>query len=310
MLNRNNLEEFFYQQLIDWQLAKVNFEMLSKVETRIVQVDDLEVYLQFNPNRIVSSSAKIDTKSLAERPCFLCQKNLPPEQRGVVLNKNFTLLVNPFPILRKHFTIVNNAHIPQRIERYFCELLEMTRQLESEYTFFYNGPKCGASAPDHLHFQAGSTEQFPVWDWLERMTLRELFTDDGCSIYSFESHVNGLLVRGKGGDAVIKALEGVMKAFATLQRDEEPMINLLSTFNDEWRVIIFPRQKHRPYQYFEEGDKQLLLSPASVDFGGLLAVARAEDFERIDGQLLKDIFSQLRLNGALFKQLEQKISQL
>lgn len=310
MLNRNNLEEFFYQQLIDWQLAKVNFEMLSKVETRIVQVDDLEVYLQFNPNRIVSSSAKIDTKSLAERPCFLCQKNLPPEQRGVVLNKNFTLLVNPFPILRKHFTIVNNAHIPQRIERYFCELLEMTRQLGSEYTFFYNGPKCGASAPDHMHFQAGNTEQFPVWDWLERMTLRELFTDDGCGIYSFESHVNGLLVRGEGEGAMIKALEGVMKAFATLQRDEEPMINLLSTFNDEWRVIIFPRQKHRPYQYFEEGDKQLLLSPASVDFGGLLAVARAEDFERIDGQLLKDIFSQLRLNGALFKQLEQKISQL
>lgn len=307
MVLESIITPFFQSQIREWELAKTNFSALAKVDVRTIKVGDLELYLQCNPKRIVSSSAKIDTKSLAERPCFLCSKNLPKEQKGIALNEKFTLLVNPFPILKKHFTIVNNAHTPQKIQPYFYELLEITRQLGSEYTLFYNGAKCGASAPDHMHFQAGSTEQFPVWKWLQKIDLKKLFIGDGCSVYSFSEHINGLVISGKKEEGIKRVLEKVMKSFATLQTEDEPMINLLSSFQDEWKIIVFPRQKHRPSQYFEQGDKQFLLSPASVDFGGLIAIARVEDFQRIDEPLLQDVFAQLRLDSQLFEQLEQKI---
>ncbi len=156
------IKELLYAQLGEWELAKQNYQDLKQVSRKeVVMNDGTALQLQFNPARIISTSAKIDAKSLAKRPCFLCKHNRPQEQRGIMLSENFIALVNPFPILQEHFTIVNMEHTPQKIWNCFGDFLAITKQFGKEFSVFYNGAKCGASAPDHLHFQAGNTNQFP-----------------------------------------------------------------------------------------------------------------------------------------------------
>ncbi len=309
---KNVIDKLFASQLDVWELAGKNFEALRDVKLKNIKMPDVEeVVLQFNPARIISSSAKVDSKSLAERPCFLCEKNRPKEQEGVVLAEDFLLLVNPFPILQKHFTIVNVAHTPQRILPYISQMLTISQQLGKEYTLFYNGAKCGASAPDHMHFQAGCSVQFPIWKILEEKNLETLLEKEGVSVKAFESYVKGIVIEGKDCGNVEKFMKQILAVFATLQpQEDEPMLNILAKYEDAWQIILFPRAKHRPKQYFAEGDEQLLLSPASVDFGGLLAVPRKADFDRIDALLLTDIFNQLCLSKADFRQLKEKIKAL
>ncbi len=309
---RNVIDKLFASQLDVWELAGKNFETLRDVELKNVKMTDgEEVVLQLNPARIISSSAKVDSKSLAERPCFLCEKNRPKEQEGILLSEDFLLLVNPFPILQKHFTIVNVAHTPQRILPYISQMLTISQQLDKEYTLFYNGAKCGASAPDHMHFQAGCSSQFPIWKILEEKDSETLLEQEGLSIKAFESYVKGIVIEGKDFGNIEKFMKQILAVFATLQQQEdEPMLNILAKYEDTWQIILFPRAKHRPNQYFAEGDEQLLLSPASVDFGGLLAVPRKADFDRIDASLLTDIFNQLCLSKVDFQELKEKIKAL
>lgn len=304
-------EELFYAQIEEWELASKNYKALDKVAQKEVQLEEAKLTLQYNPGRIISSSAKVDKATLAQRPCFLCDKNRPVEQRGVKLSGNFTLLVNPFPILRKHFTIINNEHIPQRLLPYLKDLLRISKDLTEEYSLFYNGAKCGASAPDHMHFQAGLSVQFPIWNLLEEISMHTLYEVEKVTVKSFESYVIGIYVEGNDAATIIETIAKVVESFSALHpNEEEPMINLLAKFNEKWEIIIFPREKHRSSQYFEEGEKQILLSPASVDFGGLIAVPRKEDFNRLDAALLKDIFKQLCLNTRHFNELKEKIRAL
>ncbi|PVX50765.1 uncharacterized protein DUF4922 [Balneicella halophila] len=310
MMNKD-INELFDSQLEDWSLAKQNYATLKKVTLKEIQVDGATLTLQFNPARIISSSAKVDKKTLAERPCFLCHKNLPEKQRGIDLSENFALLVNPFPILRKHFTIVNRKHIPQRLLPFIEDMLKISTQLSKEYTVFYNGPKCGASAPDHMHFQAGLSEQFPIWSILERVQAEVVYQKEFIKLEAFEGYVNAFILKGTAKKQLINLLINILNAFSDFQTDEdEPMLNVLAKYDGEWQIILFPREKHRPSQYFEEGDKQVLLSPASVDFGGLLAVPRKEDFKKINESLLSDIFEQLTLNTEDFKKLKEELRTL
>ena len=145
----------------EWELAGKNYAGLKSVKVRTLAFDGFDMLVQFNPERIRSSAAKVDAKSIEARPCFLCQKNLPKEQRGIPVLDKYLILVNPFPIFPEHLTIPHFNHIDQRIENKFEEMLEMARLLE-DFTIFYNGPKCGASAPDHFHFQAGIKRFMPI----------------------------------------------------------------------------------------------------------------------------------------------------
>ena len=171
------IEEFIAAQCAEWPLAGRNFEALKGVEVRYVELPDRHIKVQFNPARIVSSGAKVDARSLAERPCFLCDANRPSEQRGIEWGDGrYTILVNPFPIFPRHLTIPAAEHTPQRITGRVADMLRLASELEG-YTVFYNGPRCGASAPDHMHFQAGNSDFLTISESLDGACLRPVASD-------------------------------------------------------------------------------------------------------------------------------------
>ena len=150
------------QQRMVWELLRKGYDSLQSVKTKVFEFDGFQVKVQFNPGRMTSTAAKVDPNSIRERKCFLCTDNLPPAQRGIPCDGDYLVLCNPFPIFPEHFTIASLHHTPQVIRDSFAAFLQITRDLGARYTVFYNGPRCGASAPDHLHFQAGNRSFLPI----------------------------------------------------------------------------------------------------------------------------------------------------
>ena len=294
----------------EWDLAKKNYAGLKSVKSRILPFDGFDIFVQFNPERIRSSAAKVDTKSIEARPCFLCQKNLPNEQRGIPVLDHYLILVNPFPIFPEHLTIPHLDHIDQRIEDKFGDMLELAKALE-DFTIFYNGPKCGASAPDHFHLQAGIKRFMPIErDYKKGLFFNESKTINGIDIIRWTSYIRTILTFSGRSKSDIKSLfDSLFIELKKLQPEEsEPMLNILASYDrGRWTVHVFPRQLHRPWQYFEEGEKQILLSPASVDMGGVLITPRQEDFNKISLMDAQSIFKQVCMDEAKFAQLISKI---
>jgi hypothetical protein len=293
------------QQRATWPMLQKGASTLDSVIVREIEFDHFAMKLQFNPGRIVSSGAKVDAKSIAERKCFLCTEHLPSEQKGIAAG-DYSVLVNPFPIFPEHFTIPHHEHIPQRIASSFADMVDLTREMGSRYTLFYNGPRCGASAPDHLHFQAGDRNFMTIdaaWSdlvrthgaWIsETSATRMARVDDGLRRF--------IVIESDTRADVLDSYKRLYSRFAThntrlhpdLPELEEPMVNVLTSFeNGRWRVIVFLRRRHRPAQFFLEGDAQILFSPASVDFGGVCITPVQKDFENISREQLRDMFAQL-----------------
>jgi hypothetical protein len=290
------VNELFDSQLKDWNLASVNYQLLSKVKTRAVDFDGFRIFVQFNPERIRSSAAKVDAKSIHERPCFLCEKNRPAEQKGIQIGEDLVILVNPFPIFNRHLTIPTNRHTDQRIKGNFGQMLFLAKVLP-DFIVFYNGPECGASAPDHLHFQAGNRGFLPVETDFEKMKLVKIIRENHrLETWYWSGYHRGMLtLRGEREENVIEAFLDIYNKLAEMQPGKsEPMLNILAYFSgNKWVVHIIPRKLHRPTQYFAEEDKRILLSPASVDLGGVIIVPREEDFVKITAEDIIDIFSQV-----------------
>lgn len=300
MTNFNkNLRKLFDEQVTNWNLAKIGYNTLQTVETKVFQFDDFEIKVQFNPGRIVSSSAKVDPKSISERPCFLCKNSLPKEQNGIDLYSKYLILVNPFPIFPEHFTIPAFEHIPQSIYNSIEDMLIISKVLGDNYTVFYNGPKCGASAPDHMHFQAG-TKGFMAIDIEYEKVIKKakniIYKDNKIVIYSKYDYLRYVIsLESKSIELLVKKIQ---KIYEILQNsEEEPLLNILCNYTKEskWIVNIFPRKLHRPKQFFEEDESKLLLSPASVDFGGVCILPREEDFLKINKDILQNIFEQVTI---------------
>jgi hypothetical protein len=294
-----SVNELFSEQLRNWDLARINYGLLSKVITREIDFGKFRVIVQFNPERMKSSIAKVDSKSIEERPCFLCGKNRPSEQSGVSFEKDLNILVNPFPIFQKHLTIPSELHTDQRILNHFHQMLNLAKGIPG-FVIFYNGPQCGASAPDHFHFQAGNRGFLPIEKDFSDGKLTELLTViSGVEIWYWSGYSRGILTI-KGSD-IIK-LDSVFRSFfdkfSSIQPDRpEPMLNILAYFtNGEWIIHLIPRKLHRPSQFFKEGTEQILLSPASVDLGGVLITPREEDFYKINASDLQNIFEQVCYN--------------
>ena len=274
----------FEDQLTSWPLLGSNWEKLSGVRLKSFEFDGFAIHVQCNPKRIVSSAAKVDKASIEKRACFLCEENRPPEEKNLWFENRYEILCNPFPIFQEHFTIASPDHTPQVIEGEFGSLLDLSRALP-DLAVFYNAPNCGASAPDHMHFQAGNRGFMPIEGELEGLKqkygqvlhrsreIRITAINDGLRRFC-------LLESGSRKDLEHAGTE-VFRYLRQLRSDEEPMINILSYYREEWQVLLFPRDKHRPWQYFEEGDKNILLSPASVDMGGTLITPLEKDFEKI-----------------------------
>jgi hypothetical protein len=300
------VSDLFLTQLHDWDLAAANYSLLGKVQSRVLSFGTFQLLLQYNPERMRSSSAKVDPKSIGERPCFLCEKNRPAEQRGILYGDNLTILVNPFPIFRRHLTIVSGSHTDQRILPNFRSMLSLADAL-SEYVIFYNGPQCGASAPDHFHFQAGNRGFLPIEnDFGNRKSVVLLRETNGVAIRAWSGYMRGIATLTSGSaDSITEVFNMFFERFRLQQPDNpEPMLNILA-YKDKagYTVHLIPRILHRPRQFFAEGDSQILLSPASVDLGGVIITPREADFHKITNDDIKDIFSQVSMDDTGIREL-------
>ena len=299
--------ELLEQQKTEWDVLRDGYASLARVETRAFDFDGFQVQLHFNPGRLASSAAKVDAASIAQRPCFLCPQNRPDQQRALALHDDLVLLCNPFPIFPEHFTIPTLSHQPQRIRPIFPLMLDLAREMSPPYTVFYNGPQSGASAPDHLHLQAGNAGFTPLDREYELLSKAPLVETEKFRAYAADRHLRRFLsFEGTDRDEIARAFELL---HATLESGaDEPMLNVFATYvNDEWRVVIFPRDKHRPSAYFAEGNAKLLLSPGAVDMAGAVIVPVERDFQRVTKDELARMYDEVTIGAARFESLTQAL---
>jgi ATP adenylyltransferase/5',5'''-P-1,P-4-tetraphosphate phosphorylase II len=300
---RGLLEGLAAQQLATWPMLRDAVAGLARVEYKRLRVRGSEVLAQFNPQRIVSTAAKVDAAAIKQRPCFLCAENLPPEERGIAFGADFIALYNPFPVLPRHLVITSRRHIPQTIEGNFGTLLDLALDLGGEFFVIYNGAACGASAPDHLHFQACERKSLPIIREIETWGRRSLSNGSGVETFTLEDYrLNALIARGNDCEAMSEWFDRALRLLAEVTGAEsEPMINLVVTRDgDRWTVIIFPRGKHRPDRYFAEGDAKLTVSPAAIDLAGVLVVPQPDHFAKITSRDAEEIYAEVTLGGATF----------
>ena len=282
IMEDSSISRFFNRQMEKWADARHRFRDLKHVETH--QLSD-QLKVQWNPARIVSTGAKIDKKTLGDRPCFLCDKNRPKEQISKQIDERFLLLVNPFPILSVHFTIPAKKHQPQSIYKNYGEMHRFL-SLHSELMVFYNGPKCGASAPDHLHFQAGTSGILPLqanWQRLSR-NLTDIISlnDDEKIALIHDFVVPAFVIISKSEDSDEALFQRLYKSMPVRGDETEPMMNIIAwRKGDEYISVVIPREKHRPEAYFAEGDAQMMVSPGALDMSGLIITPREEDFRKL-----------------------------
>ena len=307
------VKSLLQQQKENWELVKNNYEGLKKVKERIIDFEDFQVKLQFNPERIRSSAAKTDQKSISERPCFLCEKNRPVQQKGIDYKGVYTILINPFPISKCHLTIPLNDHWDQEIEGKFIDMLDLSKALKN-FTIFYNGPKCGASAPDHFHFQAGLENTIPSDS--EANLISEKFGEMLLENKQIKiSAVNSpylrkfIFMQSSNPEELEIQFEKIHSLLPLKDDETEPMMNILCNYSKgKWEIVIFPRDKQRPNQFFAKGEQQILMSPASAEMGGLVILPREDDFKKIAKDDLLSIYNQVTLNDIAFERLKQNFS--
>ena len=299
------LQRFFNRQLEKWEAARQRYHDLRASKTRELVVGSSSIQVQWNPARMVSTGAKMDKKTIAERPCFLCEQNRPKEQIKKDIDGQYELLVNPFPILPQHFTIPSLKHQPQRILNSYGEIHKLLEEYP-EMMVFYNGPQCGASAPDHAHFQAGTCGVLPLqmsWKRLSSNLTKIVSINDHEDISLIEDyHCTALLIRSRsqyGDEQLFRRLYDAMP-----EMDPEPMMNIVAWRRDEdFLSVVFPRTKHRPDCYYAEGDEQYIISPGALDMAGLIITPRQEDFERLTPEKALSILDEITLKGDALQQV-------
>jgi len=300
----------FADQLDSWDLARNNYQGLQRVVSKSIPIGNgLEILVQSNPERLASTSAKVDPKSISERRCFLCQANLPSSQKAIPFGEELLLLVNPFPIFPKHLTIPVRDHVPQKIEGRISQMLQLAKELK-DYMVFYNGPRCGASAPDHFHFQAGNKDFLPLLSDFEKTEKTLVRQTEACKVWSMDGYLRkGLVICGSDEKNVEGSFNEVMLALQGFEESmEEAMINLLANYQSgDYKVFVFPREVHRPWQYFAEGHDKILFSPGAVDLAGVFILPHIEDFHKMNLEMCKDTLKQVTLADEKWAKLVEKL---
>jgi hypothetical protein len=290
-----SVDLLFRNQVTSWPRLARGIEGLAHAQTRPVNIDWFDVFVRHIPHRVASTTAAVDRESIAKRPCFLCAGNLDPEERGLEFNENYTVYCNPFPIVNRHLTIVHRDHGIQHIAGEAGVMLDLAAALPG-YFVIYNGPECGASAPDHMHFQAGATELFPIG--------KDLAGLQDVAVRNYARNV--FLFRGNDRSRLIGQIDRTVDVLSTITRKHpEPLINIAVTCNQlGWTVYFFPRGKHRPH-VFHTGE--LTVSPASIDLCGILVVPMERDFARITGDDIASIFREVTLSDDIFNEVAAEI---
>ena len=305
------LQRFFDRQLSLWPEALQRYRDLTNAQTKELHVGQLTLLAQWNPARIRSTGADISQQALQERPCFLCQENRPKEQLSIGDN-DMELLVNPYPILPMHFTLPTRRHQPQRIRPMYGQMLSLLTR-HSALTVFYNGPKCGASAPDHAHLQAGTSGLLPLqrnWALLSRSLKPTLQPAADSMLAVIEDYpCPALAIRSKGKKASERLFNQLYDAMTIADGEEEPMMNIVAwRQGEEYITVVFPRQKHRPDSYYQTGDRQLLVSPGALDMAGMLITPRQEDYEKLSAEEVGAVLRECALSDDNFAALLQRLT--
>ena len=301
------LTDFFHNQLNQWKDVAKRFEELKGVQTREVG----SALAQFNPARLVSTGAKIDKATLAKRPCFLCEKNRPEEQITLPFGEGFEILINPFPILPVHFTIPSRRHQLQAIAENYVQIHRLLRAYP-QLMVFYNGPKCGASAPDHLHFQAGTSGILPLqrdWERLYETSVPLLQLNGTEGIYEIKDYIcPALAIVSHTEKHDVELFSRLYEALPLKEDETEPMMNIVAWRNgDAFISVVFPREKHRPDCYSAEGEAQCLVSPGSLDMAGLLILPRQSDFEEMTTERAKAVLREVSLSDEVMAEVVKRI---
>jgi len=282
----SDVDRLFASQAAAWPMLARGLQGLRESQTRVEPVFGHDVLVRHIPHRITSTTAVVDAVSIAQRRCFLCADNLPPEQKGVRFDSEFTLYCNPFPILDRHLTIVHGDHRPQAIAGQFGSFLILAEALPDSF-IIYNGPACGASAPDHLHFQSCSRAVFPIGRYLDDASIPRMF-----------------VLRGSDAPSLVFRFETLLRNLATITKPpseppSEPMINIAGFFSENgWTVVVFPRGKHRPRVY---ETKELTVSPATIDLCGVFVVPVFRDYQKIRGLDIETILEEVTLPAEQFR---------
>jgi hypothetical protein len=302
--------ELLEDQKKTWPALAAAYAGLAGIKTKAHCCDGYEVRVQFNPARSVSSGAAVDPLSIKSRPCFLCTRNLPAEQKGILYHEEYLILCNPAPIFEKHFTVVHRQHQLQAIAASIGSLLGLAAGMSPDFVVFYNGPACGASAPDHLHFQAIPAGLLPLPEaFPEGFTI---IRDSDVQVYRAEKSDRAvLMLDGNDKELLLQQFDRLLRAAQNIVAGStEPMINLLcSCANGRWRIMIFFRAKHRPDAFYQEGEQRIFVSPGTIDMAGVIITPREIDFNRLDGQSIRNIYTEVSLSEQMMsKIIEQGVA--
>lgn len=305
--NKHNIRAFFTHQLDTWDDIRQRYEALKHVGLK--QLGHRQ--LQYNPARMVSTGAQIDRQTIAQRACFLCEKNRPEEQLTIDLGDDFELMVNPFPVLPMHFTIVRKTHVPQTILENYTEIHRLL-ELFPELFVFYNGPMSGASAPDHMHFQAGIGQELPLMTVLRKLEKEQqvlIKQGNGSSLSMFNSvSFNAFVIKSKAQETEMALFKQLYAAMPVREGEKEPRMNIVA-----WRdgsenvIVVLPRDNHRPACYFEEEDRRMVISPGALDMAGLIITPREEDFNRMSEDKLISILKEVSIKEKDMKNIKEKL---
>ncbi|MBB1538041.1 MAG: DUF4922 domain-containing protein [Prevotella sp.] len=306
--NKHNIRAFFAHQLDTWDEIRQRYEALKHVGLK--QLGHRQ--LQYNPARMVSTGAQIDRQTIAQRACFLCEKNRPEEQLTIDLGDDFELMVNPFPVLPMHFTIVRKTHVPQTILENYTEIHRLL-ELFPELFVFYNGPMSGASAPDHMHLQAGIGQELPLMTVLRKLEKEQqvlIKQENGSSLSMFNSvSFKAFVIKSKAQETEMTLFKQLYDAMPVREGEKEPRMNIVA-----WRdgsedvIVVLPRDNHRPACYFEEGDRRMVISPGALDMAGLIITPREEDFNQMSEDKLISILKEVSIKEKDMENIKEKLT--
>jgi len=294
---QQEIEKLYSEQLTEWTQFREHVLQLNDIQIRLFDFGKYVVKTQYNPARAVSSNAKLDEQSIAARKCFLCPENRPDVQREVRLNERFIALINPYPILKEHFTIPLIEHKKQEILPYLGDMLDFAGMLP-DYTIFYNGPKAGASAPDHIHFQAVGKGQLPLESEYQKIEKEILFQNSNGKVSVLQDYGRRcILIQSCDKEAANSLFQQMYTQLQMLSgTEEEPMMNVFALYeNEQWNLLVFPRKAHRPSQFFAERNDYKMISPGAIDMAGIFVLPRKEDFDSVGKEIILDVFGQVSL---------------
>ena len=295
------LNKFIKDQLSVWQLASSNFRALKTAPSREVDVFGLKCRIQYNPRRVISSTADTSPAAIASRKCFLCADNRPKEQFHLGFEgrkgRNYHIQINQYPIFRGHLVIVRDEHIPQEIWHHFPDMLDFAARYK-DYLVFYNGPSSGASAPDHLHFQAIPKHNLPLEDVVDEFLDHPgepLATVKDASLYKFDGYARGVFaLKATTSKSLAKLFYRLLDCTDRGKGEEEPMFNLYAYVkNGEYRTIVVMRSAKRSHHFYSKGADHLTISPGAADIAGLFVAPFREDYDKADTALLEELLSEV-----------------